>query len=347
MPCTSPRTVGFLEDGKTLCWSKNKYSKEFATFQLPCGKCLSCRLDYSRQWAIRCVHEAKMHENNCFVTFTYDEKSLPKDGKLDYSHFQQFAQKLRDKIFWDYLKKSGVSNYWHSLTEGQKKVFRKEHKNEFNKYRVSYFATGEYGDTTKRPHWHALLFNYRPADQRYKYTSDRGDRVFESEDLKQLWPHGISEFGEVTYDSAAYCARYAAKKLSHGMDGSHPYEPISKKSSLNAIGKTWLESYWPDAFQNGYIVLPDGSTCSIPRYYEKWLKKNQPLAWFQYVTQVKQQQISKAQHEEFKRLKKEFEENWVRSVRMGLDYTPVISRNKATAIILEKRFKQLKEFLKL
>lgn len=252
-------TVGFLADGKTITWSPKKYSKEFATFQLPCSKCIECRLEYARQWAIRCLHESKMYENNIFVTLTYNDENL-KSSKLIYSDFQKFMKRLRK-------------------TQNDP---------------IGVFVTGEYGGLNKRPHWHAILFNYRPRDAREKYKNSRGDQVFESTTLTNLWGQGFCEFGSVTLQSAGYCARYASKKLIHGKDGSHEYDPISKKSSKHAIGKKWLEKNYPDVFSSGYIVLPDGNTCSIPRYYEKWYKENHPEAYRKYLTEVKAKRIAEA-----------------------------------------------------
>lgn len=310
MTCLSPRTVGFKSDGKTICWSQTQYSKEFATFQLPCGKCLPCRLEYARQWAVRCVHEAQMHEENCFITLTYDDAHLI-SPKLIYKHFQDFMKRLRK-----------------TKPDAQ----------------IGVFVTGEYGEKRKRPHWHALIFNWRPSDPEYKYTSDRGDIVFSSKSLSKLWPSGAAEFGDVTFNSAGYCARYAAKKLGHGKDGTHGLEPISKKSSKHAIGKRWLEKYWPDAFNHGRIILPDGASCAIPRYYEKWLQKNEPEAFVRYVTQTKNEKIQKAQNKEAKEKDKETKINLLRSAaRRGLQ----IKRNVVKKKIIEQKFKQLQERLKL
>ncbi len=97
MRCLSPRTVGFLHDGVTISWSPKYYSKEYATFQLPCSKCIECRLEYARQWAVRCVHEAKMHPENSFITLTYSDEHLTSE-KLQYIDFQLFAKRLRKKI---------------------------------------------------------------------------------------------------------------------------------------------------------------------------------------------------------------------------------------------------------
>lgn len=337
MRCTHPRTVGFKTDGKTIAWSPKDYSKEFATFLLPCGQCIECRLDYARQWAVRCMHEAQMYgDNNSFITLTYSDENLLSD-QLQYSDFQLFAKRLRKKIFTDFIKKFGVQN-WNLLTKEEKDV-------QLSRISIGYFVTGEYGDKTKRPHWHAIIFNYRPSDSTYKYTSDRGDQVFTSEELTKLWGLGNAEFGSVTFESAGYCARYAAKKLIHGMDGDHDYEPISKKSSRQAIGKKWLEKYWPDVFNYGHAILPDGQTCSVPRYYEKWFQKNYPEKWRDYVTRTKQKKFDDAL-ERASREKERDDRALGERVLRG-NYVPGITRNQAKAEITKSKFKRLQEFLKL
>lgn len=308
MRCTSPRTVGFKADGRTLAWSKKSFSKEYATFQLPCGKCIECRLDYARQWAIRCVHEAQMHERNSFITLTYSEDAL-KSPKLVYADFQKFMKRLR-------------------------KVQNEP---------MGVFVTGEYGDKTKRPHWHAIIFNWSPRDGVFKYSNDRGDRIFQSATLDKLWGHGIAEYGSVTFHSAGYCARYAAKKLVHGRDGTHDYDPISKKSNKHAIGKKWLEKFWPDVFNYGQLVLPDGSVCGIPRYYEKWFKENHPDQYLRYVTDVKLGKIQTAQKKSDQQMGDWWNSVYTRGALKSLPLTPNQVRKK----IIESKFKLLQENLKL
>lgn len=310
MRCTRPRTVGFYSDGKTICWSSRKYSKEFATFQLPCGKCLQCRLDYARQWSVRCVHEAQMYEKNCFITLTYSDENLLSD-KLYYVDFQKFAKRLRKKL---------------------------------GKQKIGYFVTGEYGDKTKRPHWHACIFNWSPGDGVYKYTSDRGDKVYESKVLTDLWGNGIAEYGSLTFESAGYCARYAAKKLVHGNDGTHEYEPVSKKSSRQAIGKAWLEKNWRDVFNYGECFILDSqgtprNVGSVPRYYEKWLAKTHPDEWIRYVTQIKSKKIQSASA---RSEKEKSERKWI--VGVG----PEVDGIQAREVIGESKFKNmLQKYLKL
>lgn len=313
MRCTDPRTVGFRSDGKTISWSPKHYSKEFATFQLPCGQCIACRLDYARQWAIRCVHESKMYDENSFITLTYSDENL-KTPQLEYRDFQLFVKKLRK-------------------TYANKKI--------------GLFVTGEYGETRKRKHWHAIIFNWRPTDCIYKYSNDRGDKVYSSKTLDRIWGHGITEIGSVTFESAGYCARYAAKKLVHGKDQNHDFQPISKKSSKHAIGKTFLEKFYKDIFNHGYIILPNGEQSSIPRYYEKWFKKHKPTEWEHYVTQTKQNKITRATDKARNDKAVMDSENDSRSRRSPGRYTAQITANKAKEKIQQSRFKLLQSKLKL
>lgn len=336
MRCTSPKTVGFQSDGKTLCWSPLDYSKEYATFQLPCGKCLHCRLERARETATRCYHEAQMYQNNSFVTLTYADENT--SGRLVYKDFQDFQKRLRNHIFKNILNKM-----FPDLSEQtQKKLWRETPKNRrdeiYGLHKISILVTGEYGDKTKRPHWHALIFNWRPSDLVYKYTSDRGDQAYSSKILDDLWQGGITEVGEITFESAGYCARYAAKKLVHGFDGEHDFEPISRRSSKNAIGKKWIAKYWLQTFQNGYVNIKKGDgqiiQSPIPRYYEKWLKQNQPTAWQVYITNQKANAIRKSLQKEAKEQKQLALINDKRSGLKG----PQASKNKARAKILQAQF---------
>lgn len=332
MRCLKPRTVGFQADGKTISWSPKSFNKELATFQLPCSKCIECRLEYARQWAVRCVHEASIFEENSFITLTYSDEHLT-SSKLQYRDFQLFAKRLRKKIFTDFLKQFGKLN-WNLLT--------KEQKNEqLEKINIGIFVTGEYGDLTKRPHWHAIIFNWQPRDLTKRYTSDSGHSVYASPTLDSLWQRGRTEVGSVNFDSAGYVARYAAKKLVHGHDG-HDYEPISKKSSKHAIGKRFLEKYWQDIFNYGEVILPNGNKASIPRYYEKWLLKNHPDHWQHYVTEVKAKKIRQAQSDS----ELEHQRWWASYLKRHHNKPHLITKTERRKIIIEQKFKQLQKYLK-
>ena len=123
--------------------------------KIPCGKCVGCRLERSRQWAIRCVHEAKMHENNCFITLTYNDKNVDKNGSLNKRDFVLFMKKLRKKY-----------------SEG-----------------IRFFHCGEYGEEFSRPHHHACIFNFDFPDKKL-YTIRQNTKLYRSDNLEKLWPNG-------------------------------------------------------------------------------------------------------------------------------------------------------------
>jgi len=247
-----------------------------------------------------------MHEHNVFITLTYDDQHLKSD-KLIYSDFQNFMKRLRKQN--PHLE-------------------------------IGCFVTGEYGEIRKRPHWHAILFGWSPADKTYKYTTDRGDQVYRSAELERLWPYGISELGSVTFESAGYCARYAAKKLTHGKDQEHDYQPISKKSSKYAIGKRFIEKYFQSVFAVAKIILPEGQSCAIPRYYEKWLQKHEPQLWKSYRLGQKAELLKKLSLQSEQKQKEYIYDSLIAGV-------PQITENESRKIILEQKFNQLQERLKL
>jgi len=209
---------------------------------------------------------------------------------------------------------------------------------------ISFFVTGEYGEHTKRKHWHAIIFNWSPTDQIHQFTTERGDKVFTSSSLDTLWGHGQTKIGSVTIESAGYCARYAAKKLVHGKDQEHDYAPISKKSSKHAIGKRWLEKHWEDVFNHGYIINADGVKSGVPRYYEKWLKRERPGHWRLYRTKTKEQLLQRLIIEEERISKEEWDINWE---RLNQGKTKQITRNETRAQILKQKFDKLQTLLKL
>lgn len=151
---------------------------------LPCGRCIGCRMEKARQWGLRCVHEAKMWPCNSFVTLTYNNEFLPEGGTLVLRDLQLFMKRLR--------KKRGPANP------------------------IRFFAGGEYGEHDRRPHYHLLLFNCGFPDM-LRHTESKGGQVlYTSKELSELWFQGFHLIGEVTFDSAVYCAKYALKKLNPG-----------------------------------------------------------------------------------------------------------------------------------
>ncbi len=167
MPCYSP-LKGYvnLENGGIVF---KRMKNAGAATDVACGQCLGCRLDKSREWAARIIHEAAMWDDNIFVTLTYDDEHLPRDGSLNKEHFQKFVKRLRKKF------KGRVIRYYHC---------------------------GEYGDELDRPHYHACFFNLDFPDKELFKETD-GNFLFYSETLEKLWGNGFCTIGELTFQSSA------------------------------------------------------------------------------------------------------------------------------------------------
>lgn len=284
-----------------------------------------------------------MYDQNCFVTLTFDDDHVG-DNRLRKEHFQTFINDLRGKVFRDWLKHIGWTEERYQEAD---KALKKEI---YEQIEIPYFATGEYGDKSKRQHWHAILFNFSPPDKVKHYVTELGHQVYTSEYLRKLWPHGNIEVGSVTFESAGYVARYSAKKLAHGEDQMHKYQPVHLRSKKHAIGKAWLEKYWnTDCFNQGFILLENGAKCSIPRYYTKWLKKTHPDAWVKFVSTVRATAQNRANNREQKIQKEEREVNENREFiaqKQWVHRGKQISRNKVKKEISEQKFKRLQSKLK-
>ena len=248
--------------------------------QVACGQCIGCRLDKSRDWAVRSIHEAQTQEENgnenCFITLTYDDQHLPRNGSL--------SKPLRDAA-----GKQVKSSHFQ--------LFMKALRREPNVKDVKFFHCGEYGDKTHRPHYHALLFGHSFPDK--KYHCNRGiNTAYISDQLNDLWPYGLTEIGNLTFASAAYTARYIMKKQYGEQANDHynqivEFEPDTGEiiqmehiepeytTMSNGIGEDWYNKYSQDLWANDQVVIDprDGTkpfTCRVPRYYREKLKESNP-----------------------------------------------------------------------
>lgn len=324
MQCINKIKAGFTKAGD-LTFSPKLCDPGTQGFELECRKCLPCRLNIAREKSVRAMHESSCHKNNIFLTLTYSEEKL-KSPWLQYLDFQLFMKRLRELHTRD-IKDPDVKKQLH----------------------ISYMVTGEYGDKNKRPHWHAIIFNYQPPDMVLHRETELGHKIFKSKIIDTLWGHNDplqvpNEIGNVTIESAGYVARYAAKKLTHGNDQDHDFHPIHKTSSKHAIGRRWIEKHWQQTFQLGFVRLPNGQPTKIPRYYVDWLKKNQPEAYITYVTELRhklQQDAQKKSDAEEKQYLLE------QNIAYDLKQPRPITLTKMRITILNQKFKRLQERLKL
>lgn len=221
---------------------------------VPCSKCIGCKLERSRQWAVRCKHEAQLHPENCFLTLTYSREHLPIDYSVHPRVMQLFFKKLR------------------------KSIYPKQ---------VRFFLGAEYGDLNLRPHYHIILFNHDFHDKIFYETTPRGDQLYTSPALSKLWPYGLSTLGAVTFESAAYTARYSTKKIT-GPKASdfylreHPDHhficrvrpEFGLMSRRPGIGKGWLEKYKSDVYPSDEVIMNEVPS-KPPRFYDQQLTEEE------------------------------------------------------------------------
>lgn len=268
MPCYYPllgyRSREVNSSGKvSIVFNPNDGYSDFPV-KLPCGQCVGCRIERSRQWAIRCVHEASLHEDNCFITLTYNDENLPKDGSLNSRDFQLFMKKLRIKLAREYDIPCGV-RFYHCGEYGEVCA-----NCGLSKIMCSKNGCGKFKPTLGRPHHHAILFGYDFKDK-YHWSTKRGIRLYRSDFLESVWTQGHSTVGAVTFESAAYVARYIMKKQNGDMaaeryKGKKP--EFTTMSRRPGIAKTWFERFQGDVYPNDYVVIRNGIKCRPPKYYD-------------------------------------------------------------------------------
>jgi len=255
MPCYKPMVLYKSKTGpdpKSGKWplTSIKLGNPLLPVQVPCSRCIGCRLERSRQWAIRCMNEAQMHENNCFITLTYSPENVTFGGGENLTlyprHLQLFLKKLR--------KKYGNG--------------------------IRFFACGEYGDRYHRPHYHAILFGHDFHD-RTLHSEREGIRLDNSEELSKLWGLGDTKVGDVTFESAAYVARYQMKKKV-GKTASY-YNRIGiipefvRMSRRPGIGTPWLNKFQDDVFPHDYMVIRNGLKARPPKFYGSKYELSNPI----------------------------------------------------------------------
>lgn len=194
-----------------------------------------------------------MHPANSFVTLTYDDQHLPTNYSVDVRELQLFMKRLRKSL------------------PGRK---------------IRFFACGEYGDQTLRPHYHLLIFNYDFPDKKL-HSVRSGHRIYKSDQLNKLWPSGqLNEIGNLDYASAAYVARYNMKKVNGDLADDH-YTRVSPvdgniyrvqpeflvMSRRPGIGQTWFNKFGSDAFPSDFLIF-EGRKHKPPAFYLKQLTED-------------------------------------------------------------------------
>lgn len=229
MRCTNPLTLNH---------SNRKFSDKIAQMNgqrrvgtVPCGKCMACRIHRTKEWSIRLMHESYFHDENIFVTLTYDRENIPSNGEISKKEATNFIKRLRKHL-------------------GERKI--------------RYYIAGEYGEQG-RPHYHAIIFNLGLSDHDLR-VSKRGYQLLKGPICK-AWKKGFSYGGSVTPDSTRYVAKYIQKKI-YGENAGPMQQPFSLKS--NGLGRDWLEKN-KDMLNENLQITFHGQNYPVPKYYAEKL----------------------------------------------------------------------------
>jgi len=273
VPCTRPiRGVRDL-DGTVRLRKGIPDARLFGTgtkpeLELPCGRCMDCKIRRTRDWVTRLTHESQLHDDNCYLTLTFSEDGLalrelqrgthPLD--LDIKDWQSFAKRLR--------KQTGP--------------FR-------------FFQVGEYGDENLRPHYHAVIFGQAWREGAERWTDEKGHPKWTHPIIEKCWPYGFHEIGEATPETLEYVAKYVQKKLfgkrlqaaleRTDLQTGECVTVRPETASMSRGGRTgkglghgWWTQYKSDVFPDDFVVL-NGKTVPTPRYYAKQLAEEDENAW--------------------------------------------------------------------
>lgn len=246
-------------------------------FSVPCGQCIGCRLDRSRDWANRCMLELQYHRSAYFVTLTYNDEHVPRSYYSDPETGEAFESL--------------------TLVPRDLQLFFKRLRKKVGKIR--YFACGEYGDQTMRPHYHAIIFGLELYDLIPWSRNELGQQYYRSPFLEEVWsirkaptrhgsvnilcadpeyffePIGHVCVAEVSWETCAYVARYCTKKLTGPMAQFYSNlsiePPFCRMSRKPGIAYQFYEDH-PDMYDFDKISISTptgGRSFRPPRYFDK------------------------------------------------------------------------------
>jgi len=272
MSCAAPLRAYKASTGRLVFFKKTEkayHAKEYTGLEIPCGYCILCREEQARQQAIRIAHEATCHEANSFITLTYNDQHKPKYGSLDYQDLVKFWKRLRKQI-------------------GE----------------LRYYAVGEYGDKTYRPHYHACLFGHDFTKDAI-ICQEAPHRLWINLELTKIWGMGDVKIGALTYETARYTASYVTKKLRQKQKYVRIDEDTGELIAVEQpkafmsknLGKEWWTKYGHQLKDHDRVVI-NGTEQKPPKAYDRWLLENGEEQKLQEIKTRRQEKAKQQTREE-------------------------------------------------
>lgn len=232
--------------------------------QVPCGKCIECRLEKSRQWANRIMIECRDRSlNECwFLTVTYAPEHIP--------HNITVNTETGEEIEGLTLDKKDISNFMKRLRRN-----REYHHKETG---IKFYLCGEYGSKTQRPHYHIAIMGLHldPEKDLKFYKDTSAGRLWKWEEGSEIWGKGFVVVGRLEWDSAAYVARYIMKKQL-GPEAEQYYQSrgqipeFVQMSRRPGIGREYYDKHKQEIYEHDSILVKKGGMvlqAKPPKYYD-------------------------------------------------------------------------------
>lgn len=237
-------TYGMVPDIIATACSNSIKLKDIE-FRIPCGKCLNCKKKRRSDWSLRLEHEYLYSDSALFITLTYNDASIPRNRGI---------ATLNKKDLQDYIKRLRNS---HVAYVSRELGIRKSEVKNYSK-QIRYYAVGEYGSKTNRPHYHILLFNYdianlKPIEAQWKNTQTGH-------------PLGFVDIGKVSSASINYTTKYMFKQWGKKDLRQRPFTNMSRRPM---IGTGFLNEYknYLREFELTTIRDKKGTLRKLPKAY--------------------------------------------------------------------------------
>lgn len=240
---------------------------------IPCGKCIECRLNYSREWATRCILELNYGYNGTkypdgtawFLTLTYQDEYLKTHRTVNTETGETYEGIS--------LCKEDIQKFWKRL------------RKKYPQMQIKYIECGEYGSQTQRPHYHAIVYGLPLPMETFKKVglNNLHQPIWQCDELNEVWAMGFITIGRVTWESAAYVARYTLKKSLGAKNDKNWYmmQGIIPEfiTMSQGIGKTYFETNLDKIYNTDTVPIVNkksGANVKPPKSYDRMLKEIDP-----------------------------------------------------------------------
>lgn len=240
-----------------MCTNPQKITVNGEEITVKCGKCDTCKRERQQQWAIKLINEAKYHKKACFITLTFDNKILLDKNSKAYKYGANASFVFNINNSKEYFKK-----------------FIKRLRKKYYEKNITFYHVGEYGEKTKRPHHHAIIFGINFEEDRTEMQlSKTGKTQYFSKTLSELWACGRVSIQDLNSNNTIYICQYTLKKFKNN-ELNKRYKSIMSFSNRSKMNIKWARRNATEIIK-GYLSDLDGKKYKIPKSYLENFKNSE------------------------------------------------------------------------